>query len=73
MSGEDEGAVLEIGRFESKCSACGKGAVPEEDAHLTEIGWGGTKAGCGAVYVRKVFTYGPVDVLPGRFGKVEWQ
>ena len=50
-------AILEIDRWQSRCSACGHAADPDEVQHLHVIGWGGTTLGCGAEFVAMRATY----------------
>jgi hypothetical protein len=44
--------TLIINRNESRCGACGKGALPHEKTHATLTGYGrkGGSSGCGATY-----------------------
>jgi hypothetical protein len=54
-----ESATLVINSDESYCSACGGGAAPEEEAHMSiqprEVAGGfiaqGQRAGCGATFI----------------------
>jgi hypothetical protein len=46
-------ATLYIDKSDSTCGACGKGADPYEESHITLVGWhaiNGQTKGCGAVY-----------------------
>lgn len=51
-------AVLEIGRFHSKCQECGFDCDPNEEFHITRLGYdSGDGIGCGAKFTQVVATY----------------
>jgi len=46
-------ATLYINKSESRCGACGKGADPYEESHITLLGWFAVNdkmKGCGATF-----------------------
>lgn len=46
-------AVLYINKSESRCGACNKGADPDEESHITLLGWAAVNdkmKGCGAEF-----------------------
>jgi hypothetical protein len=54
-----DGSTLYIDSWSSECSACGHGADPDEDAHITRLGYGDHNGqGCGAVFVAVSSHYG---------------
>jgi hypothetical protein len=53
--------TLEIGRFSSRCVACGNAADPTELQHTTKLGYGGGE-GCGVTWTHVRGTYyGPAE------------
>jgi len=54
-------AVLEIGRFDSKCGVCRKGADPYEETHATILSYGPRGEGCGVRWTHVMAVYGGMD------------
>lgn len=53
--------TLYVGRFDSRCGACGKGCWAQEKAHTSRTGYD-QHEGCGAVYTHVVSTYAGDDM-----------
>lgn len=49
--------TLEIGRYHSRCVACGNAADPTERAHLSRLGYADRGEGCGVVWTHVRATY----------------
>jgi hypothetical protein len=52
-------ATLLVGRFSSRCNACGKECLPSEDAHNSAVGYNASPGdkGCGITWTHVQSTY----------------
>ena len=49
--------TLEIGRFHSRCVACGNAADPTEKQHTSRLGYNAQGEGCGVAWTHVRTTY----------------